>query len=68
MHAFDWLEQTVKIGFNILHILPSRMTCICTELLKQLDPWLRQLGILFVTWGNFSNGVFQMYYFVQYLI
>ena len=56
MLAFDWLEQTDKIGCNIF---PARMTC--AELWRQIvwehfpqlcvkfQPWRRQLGNMFKT-------------------
>ena len=65
MLAFDWLEQTVKIGCNIF---PARMTCaelwylIVWEHFPQLcvkfHPWRRQLGNMFMTTPYFFNGVF----------
>ena len=58
MLAFDWLEQTDKIGCNI-YIFPARMTCaelwcqIVWEHFPQLSfkfqPWRRQLGNMFMT-------------------
>ena len=58
VHVFDWLEQTDKIGWNIL---PARMTCVklcCScqivwehfpQLYVKFEPSKRQLGHLFMT-------------------
>ena len=56
MLAFDWLEQTDKIGCNIF---PARMTCAelwCQivwehflQLFVKFQHWRRQLGTMFMT-------------------
>ena len=58
MLAFDWLEQTDKIGCNIF---PARMNCADLELWCQIvwehfpqlcviyKPWRRQRGNMFMT-------------------
>ena len=66
MLAFDWLEQTDKIGCNSF---PARMTCaelwcqIVWEHFPQLcvkfQPWRRQLGNLFMTTPYLYNGFFK---------
>ena len=63
MLAFDWLEQTVKIGCSILYIFAVRMTCaeLCCQiswehfpqLCVKFDPWRRQLGTIFMTLAYF---------------
>ena len=64
MLAFDWLEQTVKSGCSILHIIfPARMTCaeLCCQITWEHFPqlcvkfelWRRQLGTLFMTSASF---------------
>ena len=60
MLAFDWLEQTDKIGCNIF---PAELWCqIIWECFPQLcvkfQPWRRQLGNMFMTTPYFLNGVF----------
>ena len=62
--AFDWLEQTDKIGCNIF---PARMTCaelwcqivwehfprLCVKF--KFQPWRRQLGNMFLTHNRFTR-------------
>ena len=61
MLAFDWLEQTDKIG--AIYIFPAKMTCeeLCCQitqkhfpqLCKKLEPQRRQLGTMFMTSAYF---------------